>query len=138
MLQKRLVVLCALFLAITSVALAQGPPRGARIVDAKALQAQMEAEVDSVIVLLGLEGDLEEQVRAVLNDRNHKMATLREKMRSFRGNRQEMGNARGAIGGLNEETMNKLSELLTEEQLAAYQAFVERNRARRPARRPRQ
>ena len=96
------------------------------------MKKRMAAQTDTLVKKLDLTADQEEPVRAILEASNAKRMELRNKAResgSFMGLREDM-----AV--LNEETAMKLGEVLTEEQMTAYEKFMEEQRGRRRGRRP--
>ncbi len=125
---RRLVLLPALAL-LTSFWLAL--PALAQPSEAE-MKQRMAAQTDTLVQTLALTADQEEPVRTILEENNTKRMELRNKAResgSFMGLREDMA-------ALNEETVAKLGEVLTEEQMAAYHKFMEEQRSQRRGRRP--
>ena len=102
-----------------------------QLVDPTAAQARMDAETDTIIVHLGLEGDVADKVREVLVTRSKKVMDLRTKMRASRSSGEDFGSMRQMIGAIDEETSKALAELLSEEQMEKYAAFMKVRRTSR-------
>ena len=124
----------ALFLAIALAAslwLAPITSAQGRMGDPEQMKERMAARTDTLVKRLNLTAAQDEPVRAILTAHNDKQMELRNKAResgSFMGMREDMAK-------LNEETAMKLGEVLTEEQMAAYNKFMEEQRGRRGGRR---
>ena len=102
-----------------------------QLVDPAAAQARLDAETDTIIVHLGLEGEIADKVREVLVTRSKKVMDLRTKMRASRSNRGDFGGMRQMIGAIDEETNKALAELLSAEQMEKYAEFTKKQRASR-------
>lgn len=94
-------------------------------------QARMAAQTDTLVQQLGLHGEQEAAVRAILGEQNTRRMELMTAAResgSFTSVRDEMA-------ALRAETDAKLAEVLTGAQMATYKKIQEERRNRRGGRR---
>ena len=126
---KRIGLFLIAILVGTAFSSAQ-PGTDRRNFDPEEMAKRQTAQLDEV---LDLTGDQEKQVYGLMLETRTKMRELREKNRSggggFEGMREEFGKIR-------EEENAKMKEILTEDQWAKYEKYMEERRARWNERRP--
>ncbi|MDE2835166.1 MAG: hypothetical protein OXM02_11705 [Bacteroidota bacterium] len=98
-------------------------------------EARLQAETDSMIALLRPTEEQAEAVKAILDARAAGLAEARPQRGAGRGGFQA---AREKMVAVEEQTRVALTSLLSEEQLEAYNAYLERRRDRQRQRGRRQ
>ncbi|MEZ4700666.1 MAG: hypothetical protein R2834_10085 [Rhodothermales bacterium] len=93
--------------------------------------ARMKAQTDELVTALGVTGDLETQVRGILeNQQKERMALMETYMGSGERNPETMQKMRAEMQDLEKGTRDELATLLTAEQMATYDKKVAEMRPR--------
>jgi len=126
-------VLILATVALSSIALAQ--PEQAPVVDPETARARAEAIVEDMLAELDLTEDQAGEVRNILSGRESERRALFAELQAVRDSddprrakMQRMRALRGELGQQQQATREQLAGVLTDEQLAEYDALVEQRR----------
>ncbi len=94
--------------------------------------ARMKAQVDDMIAAIGVTGDVETGVRAILEtQQSQRMALMQAAMAGGNRGRDAMQKARADIDAVDEATRAELAGMLSDEQLATYDKKMAEMRSQR-------
>lgn len=113
----------AFWFAAVEISVAQAP-RGGGFAN---IEARLQAETDSIVAVLQPTPEQAEAIKAILAARADNLVAARPQRGSQRGGFQAM---REKMAAIEEQTLVALTPLLSEEQLEAYNAFVQRRQDR--------